>query len=177
MSGDELALQFHAFERDVPHESRVGLSHELLEFFLAAGVAEDGLPAAAPGTAEPQVLRFEQRHAEAAFRQVQRGGQPGNSSADDAHIRARLARERRMRRRRRCGRVVEILRVEGVHNRPEVARDFERRDVRLEFLHFGALHRGKEMRELRAERRARELARGETLDGRGPVGRQRVAVL
>jgi hypothetical protein len=70
MFRDELALQFHAFERDIPHESRVGLPHELLEFFLAAGVAEDGLPAAAPRTAEPQVLRFEQRHTETALRQV-----------------------------------------------------------------------------------------------------------
>ena len=33
------------------------------------------------------------------------------------------------------------------------------------------------MRELRAERRARELARGEAVEGRGPVRRQRIAVL
>ena len=139
MPGDELALQLHALERDVPHAARVGVAHELLEFLLAAGVAEDGLPAAASGAAEAQVLRFEQRHAEAALRQVQRRGQPGDAAADDAHVRARLAAQRRVRRRRRrASRSSSSVRrrdsCASDLQRPEVARDFERRDVRVELL-------------------------------------------
>ena len=72
-----------------------------LEFLLAAGIAEDGLAAAASRAAEAQVLRFEQRHAEAAFDEMQRGGQTGDSAADDADVRAHFAAQGHVRRRRR----------------------------------------------------------------------------
>ena len=112
---DQLTLQLHALERDVPHEARVGFADEFLEFFLAAGVTEDGLAAAAPGAAEPQVLRFEQRHAEAAFDEMQRRGEAGDSATDDAHVRARLAAQRRVRWRRRCRREVVVRLAGAVH--------------------------------------------------------------
>ncbi len=115
VAGDELTLQFHAFERNVPHETRIALAHEFLEFFLAAGVTEDRLAAAASGSAEPQVFRFEQCDAEAAFHEMQRGGQAGDSASDDADVGARLARKRGVRRWRRSRRVVEILFAGATH--------------------------------------------------------------
>ena len=57
---------------------------------LLAGVAEDGLAAAAARAAEAQVLGFEQRHAQAAF------------GAGAARRKARRCRRRRRTRRSAC---------------------------------------------------------------------------
>ena len=80
-------------------------------FSWLAGITEDGLAAAAARAAEAQMFGFEQRHAEAAFGEVQRRGKPGDAAADDAHVAHVLTRERRVRRGRRRARVVVVLLV------------------------------------------------------------------
>ena len=81
--GDQLALQFHAFDRDVPHAARIARADGLLQRRHLAGVTEDGLAAAASRAAEAQVFGLEQRHLVAAFAQVQGGRQPGDATADE----------------------------------------------------------------------------------------------
>jgi hypothetical protein len=116
MPGDELALQSHAFDRDVPHPARVGDADGLFERRLLAGIAEDRLPAAAAGTAEAQIFRLQQRHRHAALPQMQRGRQARDAAADHAHVDARLPGERRERFLRRRAREVVIAGVEVAHD-------------------------------------------------------------
>lgn len=58
--------------------------------------APDQLPAVAPRSAPADAVLFEQYHAVAALRQAQRAGHTGETAADDAHIGAHAAFERRM---------------------------------------------------------------------------------
>jgi hypothetical protein len=114
---DELALQPHAFDGDVPHAARVGRAHGLLERRLLAGIAEDGLAPAAPGASEAQVFGLEQHHFVTALAQMQRGRQPRDAAAHDADVGGRGARERRIWRLARRGRDVVVPGVVVTHGR------------------------------------------------------------
>ena len=71
--------------------------------------------AAAAGSAGPEMHGFEERHAHAAFGEVQRRGEPGDAATHHAHIEALFSRERRMRLWTRGSLIIEILRVGLAH--------------------------------------------------------------
>ena len=91
---DQLAHQRQALDRDVPHRARGPRADEPCQFALAGRDAIDRLRAAAPRGAPAHTLLFEQHHAQARERQVQRGGAAGDACADHAHIAVDAVRER-----------------------------------------------------------------------------------
>ncbi len=86
--------QIERFDRQIEQAARIRGADLGRQRLLARRQAEDGLPAAAAGSAVADEARLEQRHPVAALGQVKRGRAAGNSSADDTDVGAPLAQQR-----------------------------------------------------------------------------------
>jgi hypothetical protein len=96
---DKVPHERQALDRDVPHGACGLGADEPVEFGLAGGDSIDRLRAAAPRGAPAYAVLFEQHHAQARKREVQRGGAAGDACADHAHIALDAVCERRTLRR------------------------------------------------------------------------------
>ena len=83
--------QIERFDRQIEQAARILGADLGGQRLLARRQAEDGLPAAAAGSAVADEARLEQRHPIAALGQVQRGRAAGYAAADDADVGAPFA--------------------------------------------------------------------------------------
>ena len=84
--GDAIANQLQAFERDVPHATRVVRTDLLNQLALPAREPSDGLAAAASGGAPANALAFEQHDTITALGEFQCRRATGNTATDDTNV-------------------------------------------------------------------------------------------
>ncbi len=132
MLRDTLLHQRLGFFREVPQVARVNGAQPLLELRLILALARMNLPAVAAGRGITHGFGFEERHARAALRQMQRGRNAGVPPADHADVSPGRTRKRRARRGDSRARGVVALWLIGGHfsSFPRAIRAVWRRPVK-----------------------------------------------
>src|SRR5689334_8573380 len=113
MCGNEVAHERETFDGDVPDTPGIALADETRELGVTGSDAEERLCAAAPRTAPPDALPFQQHHAIATLCEVKRGRAPRDAAAHDTNIAVGCAVQRGPGRRAVCR--GGVIRVSGFH--------------------------------------------------------------